>query len=245
MMKNIFLIGCMLLAFASCSKEGVEMYDANTRYLYIQQTNDDGDYVNSKYVTFQHHPGANTIDVYFDVHLVGLAPTEDMKFKVSTVTPEAKEGDETVVASADEYQLDAEQVFHKGKLVDQVKVTLKKSARMDNQTLKLILRIEANENFGQATYLDDRLVESLNATITFDNKIAQPTWWNEDIVTNYLGEWTPAKYRWFIQSCNGEVLDLSDYTGTQKMELAIRFKEAIEANNWTEDDGSPIELPIY
>ena len=88
-------------------------------------------------------------------------------------------------------------------------------------------------------------MESLNATITFDNKIAQPTWWNEDIVTNYLGEWTPAKYRWFIQSCNGEVLDLSDYTGTQKMELAIRFKEAIEANGWTEDDGSPIELPIY
>lgn len=33
MMKNIFLIGCMLLALASCKKEGVEMYDANTRYL--------------------------------------------------------------------------------------------------------------------------------------------------------------------------------------------------------------------
>lgn len=50
---------------------------------------------------------------------------------------------------------------------------------------------------------------------------------------------------YFIQSCNGEVYDLSELSGTQKMELAIKFKDDIEANGWTEDDGSPIVLPIY
>lgn len=177
--------------------------------------------------------------------MVGLAPTEDLKFKVGTVEPKSDKDDGTVPATADEYQLETEQVFHKGKYEDQVKVTLKKSARMDNQTVKLILRIEANENFGQANYLDYKIVESLNATITFDNKISKPTWWDDDIVINYLGEWTSAKYRYFIQSCNGEVYDLSELSGTQKMELAIKFKDDIEANGWTEDDGSPIVLPIY
>ena len=62
---------------------------------------------------------------------------------------------------------------------------------------------------------------------------------------NYLGEWKPIKYEKFIESCGGEVLDLSEYEGYQIMELAVKFKNDIEKYGWKDKDNELIDLPIY
>ena len=62
---------------------------------------------------------------------------------------------------------------------------------------------------------------------------------------NYLGKWTRIKYEKFIESCDGEILDLSEYEGYQIMEMAVKFKNDIEMHGWKDEDGELITLPIY
>ena len=60
-----------------------------------------------------------------------------------------------------------------------------------------------------------------------------------------LGGIAILKYEKFIESCGGEVLDLSEYEGYQIMELAVKFKNDIEKYGWKDKDNELIDLPIY
>ena len=73
---------------------------------------------------------------------------------------------------------------------------------------------------------------------------SKPLWWDQDIVDNYLGEWTAAKYLYFIESCDGEVLDLTDYDADEIRLLAMKFKEDISKYGWCEEDGQPLVVPV-
>ena len=121
------------------------------------------------------------------------------------------------------------------------------TAHLLNKTVRVTLRLTPNENFGVADYLgeSESRAQSLTASVAFDNQISKPSWWNSDIEMNYLGEWTPIKYEKFIESCGGEVLDLSEYEGYQIMELAVKFKNDIEKYGWKDKDNELIDLPIY
>lgn len=60
-----------------------------------------------------------------------------------------------------------------------------------------------------------------------------------------MGEWTATKYSYFIESCDGEVLDLTDYDADEIRLLAMKFKKDIKDNDWREPNGQSITVPVY
>lgn len=236
MRKYIFILGIIALSLCACSKEGLTQYDTAKNYLYIPNDK----YMDTAFVTFKHHPEVDDYDVFFEVRLVGLQLVEDKFYSVEIVK-------DKTTAKAEDYTLDTDQIFHAGVLKDQLKITLHNTAHLLDETVRVTVRLIPNENFGVADYLGEyeSHVQSLSASITFDNKISKPTWWDSDIEMNYLGKWTRIKYEKFIESCDGEILDLSEYEGYQIMEMAVKFKNDIEMHGWKDEDGELITLPIY
>ena len=235
MKKYIFILSILFLVLSSCGKEELARYDAATHYLYIP--NDEDKHITS--MTFKHHPNVDDYDVFFEVRLAGLYLEEDKSFAVEVVS------DETT-ASAEDFTVEKLQTFHAGVLKDNLKITLHKTAHLDNETVKVAVRLVPNETFGLAEYLGtNEYTKAITASVSFDNKLSKPLWWDQNIVDNYLGEWTATKYLFFIESCGGEVLDLTDYDADEIRLLAMKFKKDIKVNGWCEDDGQPITVPVY
>lgn len=235
MKKYIFILSILSLALSACDKEGLTSYNPDTHYLYIPDAKD----MNVTAVTFRHHPNVDHYDVLFDVHLAGLSLAEDKAFSVEVVA------DETTAAEED-YAVEKRQVFHAGVFKDKLKITLHKTAHLDEETVKVKVRLVPNETFGLAEYLGDTShTKALTASVTFNNKLSKPLWWDEVIVNEYLGKWTATKYERFIESCDGEVLDLTDYDADEIRLIGMKFADDIEANGWLDEDGLPMSIPIY
>lgn len=234
MRKYLFMMFVIALTLVSCENEGVVMFDDTTHYLYIPNKND----VNNAVTSFKFYPEENNLDVLFDVNLVGVALESDKTYSVEVVE------DETT-ANPKDYTLEKEQTFHAGKYTDQLKITLHKTAHLDTETVKVTVRLVANNDFALAEYLGTSgKVKVITASVIFDNKLIKPLWWDDDIDTNYLGKWTATKYAYFIEYCDGEVLNLADYTPDEKYILAKGFKKYIIDNDLRED-GVLISIPVY
>lgn len=236
-MNKYLYLSIILFSLSACTKEGVQMYDANARYLYIP--NEDG--VNQLTFTFKHHSDdVRSYDLFFDVKLAGLVLEEDKTYGVEVVE------DETTADVAD-YTVDKQQIFHAGKFSDQLKVTVNKTAHLDTEVVNLTVRLVPNETFGLAEYLGEKMNEkAITATVTFSNKMSKPDWWDDDIIQNYLGEWSEFKYQRFIDSCDGEVLDLSEMSADEKSVLALKFKDDIRIYDWRDPDTNELlEVPIF
>ena len=82
MKKYMFILSVLLLAFSSCSKEELALYDTSTHYLYIP--NDEDRHLAT--MTFKHYPGVNDYDVFFEVRLAGYYLAEDKAFAVEVVS---------------------------------------------------------------------------------------------------------------------------------------------------------------
>lgn len=129
---------------------------------------------------------------------------------------------------------------------DNLKITLHKTPHLDEETVKVTVRLVPNETFGLADYLGtNEYTKAIMASITFDNKLSKPLWWDQNIEDNFLGEWTATKYSYFIESCDGEVLDLTDYDADEIRLLAMKFKKDIKDNDWREPNGQSITVPVY
>ena len=62
------------------------------------------------------------------------------------------------------------------------------------------------------------------------------TFWENGLLLNI---------RIFIESCDGEVLDLTDYDADEIRLLAMKFKKDIKDNDWREPNGQSITVPVY
>lgn len=236
MKKYIYIISSLFFLLTSCGKEGVGIYDSSMRYLYIP----DDDESNIITFSFKHHSAdIQSYDLFFDIKLAGLALEQDASYNLEVVK------EETTADNAD-YSLETQQIFHAGKYEDQLKVTVHKTDHLDRETAKLTLRLLPNETFKLGDYLGGiPNKKSIIAVVNFDNKLSRPEWWNEDIVNNYLGEWSEFKYEKFVESCNGEIYDLSTMTADEKYMLALQFKDDIKENNWIDPvTGKLLEIPV-
>lgn len=235
MKKYILILSVLFLALSSCGKEELALYDVSTHYLYIP--NDEDKHITS--MTFKHHPDLNDYDALFEVRLVGSYLEEDKAFTVEVV-------DDETTAHAEDFTVEKTQIFHAGVLKDNLKITLHKTPHLDEETVKVTVRLVPNETFGLADYLrTNEYTKAIMASITFDNKLSKPLWWDQNIEDNFLGEWTATKYSYFIESCDGEVLDLTDYDADEIRLLAMKFKKDIKDNDWREPNGQSITVPVY
>ncbi|MCE8953310.1 DUF4843 domain-containing protein [Bacteroides thetaiotaomicron] len=238
-LKKIYLQIFALLAFCSCQKEDVTIYDQFSHYLYIPTENE----ANIATFSFQHHLGVEDYEVQFPVKMAGQKLEEDKIFLVEVVNDE-----KFTTALPGDYTLPREQVFHAGVFEDVIKFKIHKTDNLkaDNE-VTLTIRLVSNENFGIAEYIGDPdykwAEESVTAKITFNDKISRPEWWDDRITNYFLGEYSDAKYSYFIMSTGVSDLSDSDFTETRK--LVLQFKNDLLLHpEWTEANGDPIIVAV-
>ena len=219
-----------VLAIAGCREQETPTFTAKSM-LYIQQEDfADGESIDLAHLTksFASYAGASEMEVSFKVNLIGHVTDYDRPFEVAVV-------EEETTAEENEYEIETP-VLKAGEITTDLKIKLFKTPRMDEETVTLTILLLAGKHFNLG-YEDQ-----LTAQVTYDNTPLKPDWWTEFIALCYLGEYTPAKYNAFYNYCG--LTDISDLEPSELRELVLGFKEYIEENGITEEDGSPMELPI-
>lgn len=187
--QTIFsLLSGLTLALAACSEAEIPTYDLSSRRLYFTGAQEQS-------ITFQFYPGTDTYEMCFPMQLIGQQFGEDREVSIQVV-------DTATTARPEEYTLPDPVLFRKGLFTDTLKVLLKRTARMDNEEVKLGLRIVENETF-KSGYPD-----SLMVTAKFSNLLRRPEWWTEDITNAIFGPYSDEKYHYLIVATG-----IADYTG--------------------------------
>ena len=219
-----------VLAIAGCREQETPTFTAKSM-LYIQQEDfADGESIDLAHLTksFASYAGASEMEVSFKVNLIGHVTGYDRPFEVAVV-------EEETTAEENEYEIETP-VLKAGEITTDLKIKLFKTPRMDEEKVTLTILLLAGKHFNLG-YEDH-----LTAQVFYDNTPLKPEWWTEFIALCYLGEYTPAKYNAFYNYCG--LTDISDLEPSELRELVLGFKEYIEENGITEEDGSPMELPI-
>lgn len=219
-----------VLAIAGCREQETPTFTAKSM-LYIQQEDfADGESIDLAHLTksFASYAGASEMEVSFKVNLIGHVTGYDRPFEVAVV-------EEETTAEENEYEI-VTPVLKAGEITTDLKIKLFKTPRMDEEKVTLTILLLAGKHFNLG-YEDQ-----LTAQVIYDNTPLKPEWWTEFIALCYLGEYTPAKYNAFYNYCG--LTDISDLEPSELRELVLGFKEYIEENGITEEDGSPMELPI-
>ena len=219
-----------ILAIAGCREQETPTSTAKSM-LYIQQEDfADGESIDLAHLTksFASYAGASEMEVSFKVNLIGHVTGYDRPFEVAVV-------EEETTAEENEYEIETP-VLKAGEITTDLKIKLFKTPRMDEEKVTLTILLLAGKHFNLG-YEDQ-----LTAQVIYDNTPLKPEWWTEFIALCYLGEYTPAKYNAFYNYCG--LTDISDLEPSELRELVLGFKEYIEENGITEEDGSPMELPI-
>ena len=219
-----------ILAIAGCREQETPTFTAKSM-LYIQQEDfADGESIDLAHLTksFASYAGASEMEVSFKVNLIGHVTGYDRPFEVAVV-------EEETTAEENEYEIETP-VLKAGEITTDLKIKLFKTPRMDEEKVTLTILLLAGKHFNLG-YEDQ-----LTAQVIYDNTPLKPEWWTEFIALCYLGEYTPAKYNAFYNYCG--LTDISDLEPSELRELVLGFKDHIEENGITEEDGSPMELPI-
>ena len=71
-----------------------------------------------------------------------------------------------------------------------------------------------------------------------------PPWWDYKIVEVYLGEWSQKKMETLYIATDG-INSFENLRATERRYYALQLKQYIEKNGITEEDGTPMMVPIY
>lgn len=236
--KQIFSLGCLAAALtalpAGCGKSEIDNYGSKDKLWFTQQVQ-----VNKQEIknvanivrSFSMYPGSATIEVPFEVNLIGNKADRDRTYKIVVV-------DTLTTADPSEYEIKST-ILPANSIKGNCVVVLKKSARMATEEVKLTLYMVENEAFEPGYYY------GLKVSVKFNDITTQPEWWTADIEKSYFGPFSKAKFDAFYAYSG-----LNDIAGLEKSDLRkllLGFKEYIIENNITEDDEekSPMIIPVY
>jgi hypothetical protein len=211
MKKIIFiLVSACLLCLSGCREDKIDLYHGDHYIRIIKNLTQD-----STTVAFLLAPGATELDSMMIVETAGLAYPVEKSYKISV------DKQFTTAVEGQHYKLPEKTGFKAGQNRDTLAIKFYRTADMKNQTFRLVLRVEENENFklGQIQY-------QYKVFLVHD-KISQPAWWTADISASYLGPYSDLKYQYFIN-----VTGIADLTGATPSELRIY---ALKLKYWLEE----------
>lgn len=209
-MKIYITIIAIVFVLFSCSKEETMTYNSD-RYLYFTTSLDSADLS----VSFSHYPTSSEYRAGFELNLMGELLTGETTYRISVV-------DTGTTALPEEYDLDLAPTFGAHQLKDTLYVTLKKSDRLSDGPVTLMIKLEEGNGFTPG------LSRNRTVKVHFDNVESKPLWWEGDIITVYLGEYSPEKYRHFLiatQVDANEIPVLLKENPTKLRVLALEFKD--------------------
>lgn len=224
MKKIIYSLSFFLLALTGCQVEEVDYFDDTNIYVEFSSTEFSS--------SFLLYPDITEMSVDIDVSIQGRALTEEREIKiVADTSSTAIEGvhyifPEKFVFPADVYSAT-------------VPITILLTDDMDDVTYNLVMNIEDADNALRG--------ETVQATLTIDNKISCPDWWVKSssnvIYSNLLGTYSDYKYLYFIEVTG--VSDLSDMSYADMLRLTMIYKAWLDENYPVSDaSGSIITLAI-
>jgi len=227
MKYNIILLTAIvftLFASTGCEEQMLKTYDGDY-FVQFEKTISD-----STNVSFMFYPGRDYIDFPVVLELVGVASESNFNYRV-VVDPEY------TTASAQHYSVPAEQIFRAGRYIDTLYVRLNKTADLNQNQVRLVLRIESTSD------LKVGKVEQSAAVIWMTNTLAKPLWWNSDIDSYYLGTYSNKKYELFIQVTG--IFDLSGVDASLRRSYALQLKQYLSENPTLDENNQYIEVPVF
>ena len=216
-MKYCIVIIVLFVMFGACSTDSLDTYTAD-RYIYFSGKNAE-DSVNT---SFFFYPGATELDVPIEISFAGRPITTDTEYELVI-----DEGMTT--ASGADYSVETKRVWKAHRNRDTVRVTLHKTAALDNQVVRLALRVKENDNF-RVGPLSNALYR-----VVFTSLAVRPVWWTERIVNEYLGAYSEAKYQQLISATG--VSDLSNKTASELRYYSLKLKYHLQREK---DNGNTI-----
>lgn len=216
----------------SCGKSEIGSYESKSKLWFTQDyftynptTKHDANDVKRSFALF---PGETTLDVPFEINLIGNVAGKDRSYSVVVV-------DSLTTSAPGEWEI-LPTVFRAGNAVDTLWVRLKKTDRLAQTEVKLSLLLVENDHF--TTGYDTRH----SASVTFNDITTKPDWWNENIVQSYLGPFTKTKFEAFYAYYGRNEIDGLSSSDLRK--LALGFRDYIEQNGIMDEDGLPMTVPV-
>ena len=209
-MKNYITIIAIVFALFSCSEKETMTYQSE-RYLYFTTSLDSADLS----VSFSHYPTSDEYKAGFEVNLMGNLLTEKANYRVSVV-------DTGTTALPEEYVLDLEPEFGANQLKDTLYVVLKKTERLSDGPVTLMIKVEEGNGFIPGLSRNRTVKGHLN------NVYSKSLEWERYIASVYLGEYSPEKYKHFLiatQIDATEIPVLLKENPTKLRLLALEFKD--------------------
>lgn len=203
-MKKLLITLTVAGLLAGCEKDRIAHY-GETEYVYFANASS-----NVVEYSFAFNPGAALDTVPLVVRLIGKPVDQDRTVTLSV------DAEHTTALPAD-YTLPATAVLRAGRVIDTIPLVLHKSQRLTDEKYTLRLNLLPNEYFELGpvtnTYID----------VLFSDIIARPAWWTATVTNNFLGVYSDAKYRYFIEATG--VADLTDASEGELRAYAIIFRE--------------------
>lgn len=231
-LKVLVVLGCTAVFMASCGKSEIEPYESKAKLWFTQDyyagtpvTKHDANDVKRSFALF---PGEKTLDIPFEINLIGDVAGNDRSYSVVVV-------DSLTTAVESEYKI-LSTTFRAEHSVDTLWVQLVKTDRLTTTEVKLSLQLVENDNF---TIGYDKRV---SASVTFNDITTPPDWWNENIELSYLGPFTKAKYEAFYAYYGSNEID--GLSSSDLRRIALGFRDYIDENKIKEADGQPMTVPV-
>lgn len=266
-MKNIFYTIILLLAgvsLYSCSEDQIKTYNGIKSGLMIQEVYSTDIYGNpieyrdsASYSFAGLEDDTKTLKARVYVKTIGGLVDYDrpyvMKIDAAGTTGVVNE----------DYSLDGNKFIIKaGQAADTVLVTLNRSAKLHSKTIRVTVRLEANDYFdlpiaeyknSSAWNVDGKQNSAVSYLIKFDEKYKEPSYWDW-FGNDYFGKFSATKYV-TLNAVMGWKLSDWNYAGSSGAKIALgKFDFAARtlrdylqkmANAGTpvlEDDGSYVQL---
>lgn len=235
----IFLLfGFYLLVagvFQGCSTEEVESWNTERALYFERQVYNEEEYewerVDTASISIPNYFGQDEITHCFKINLLGDTLSVDTEYALVVVDSmsTAKEGMVTLPEKV---------VFHKGVVSDSLALTVHADKVPEGEAYKITYRLVPNEHFilGYKGYLQ--------VTLHFNNRESCPPWWNSKIEEVYLGKWSQRKMETLYIATDG-IGSFENLGATECRYYALQLKRYIEEKGITEEDGSPMIVPIY
>lgn len=211
MKKTIaILAAAVALISIGCNKSEI-LSPTYERHIYMSYPEDGNSVFNFSFVSTT----KTTVQIAVPIKFAGRPLTEDLAFALKVYPDNSK----TALQEGKEYEF-PERIFHKENFLDTIFITIHRTERMDTATFNMKFSLTDNENFFATQ------TGALEAELRVTAQIAQPSWWNQDVVDFYLGKYSNKKFELFSQNIfMGDYGELDD---SEKRYYALKFKYWLE-----------------
>lgn len=225
------LTACLLLMLGtSCENDGFYYQDeARIRMEGPEEWTLETDSLLFSFVTSPETVTEQTMNV--TLYVMGLTTDYDRTANVEVVT------DQTT-ASSDLYEVPAKVTIPAGENQGSCPVVLKRSALLQNTTVRLYIRVAASEDFAVGN------IEQSHLLLKWNDILSEPTNWNE--LKEFFGTYSDAKYRFMLSYAGVSEFDTEAMTWAElnnyKITLTNAYNEYRTTNPPILDENTGLEI---